>query len=68
MTNLIDGTENISVQGIVNWILLLVIFSIITVVGNYVGYKHPITDSLIGIGILSFITLLVALPNMSSNL
>lgn len=58
MTNLIDGTENISVQGIVNWILLLVIFSIITVVGNYVGYKHPITDSLIGIGILSFITLL----------
>lgn len=38
--------------------MLLVIFSIITVVGNYVGYKHPITDSLIGIGILSFITLL----------
>ena len=57
MPDLIDGSENVSVHGIFNWILLLAIFSIITVIGNYVGYKHPITDSLIGMGILSLITL-----------
>lgn len=57
MPDLIDGSENVSVHGIFNWILLLTIFSIITVVGNYLGYKHPIADSLIGMGILSLITL-----------
>ena len=57
MPDLIDGSENVSVHGIFNWILLLSIFSIITVVGNYFGYKHPIADSLIGMGILSLITL-----------
>ncbi len=58
MPELIDGSENVSVEGIFNWILLLVIFSIITVIGNYIGYKHPISDSLIGMGILSLITLI----------
>ena len=36
----------------------LFIFSVITVIGNFLGYKHPMTDSLIGMGILSVITLL----------
>ncbi|WP_296786418.1 hypothetical protein [uncultured Methanobrevibacter sp.] len=58
MPDLIDGSENVSVHGIFNWIFLLAIFSIITAIGNYVGYKHPIQDSLIGMGILSLITLL----------
>ena len=57
MPDLIDGSENITVHGIFNWILLLAIFSIITVIGNYIGYKHPITDSLIGMFILSLLTL-----------
>ena len=57
MTDLIDGSENVSVHGIINWIVLLVIFSIITVIGNYLGYKHPLTDSLVGMGILSLISL-----------
>ena len=57
MPDLIDGTENITVHGIFNWILLLSIFAIITVIGNYIGYKHPIADSLIGMFILSLITL-----------
>ena len=57
MPDLIDGSENITVHGIFNWILLLAIFSIITVIGNYLGYKHPISDSLIGMFILSLITL-----------
>ncbi len=58
MPDLIDGSENVSVQGILNWIILLVIFSVITVIGNYIGYKHPMTDSLVGMGILSLITLM----------
>lgn len=57
MPDLIDGSENITVHGIFNWILLLTIFSLITVVGNYIGYKHPIADSLIGMFILSILTL-----------
>ena len=57
MPDLLDESVDVSVEGIFNWILLLTIFSIITVVGNYVGYKHPIYDSLVGMGILSLITL-----------
>ena len=57
MPDLIDGSENVTVHGIFNWILLLVIFSIITAIGNYLGYKHPMTDSLVGMFILSLITL-----------
>ena len=57
MPELIDGSENVSVHGILNWIFLLLIFSIITVIGNYLGYKHPIADSLVGMAILSLITL-----------
>lgn len=57
MAELIDNSGNVTVHGVFNWILLLAIFSIITVIGNYIGYKHPISDSLIGMGILSLITL-----------
>lgn len=57
MPDLFDGSENVSVHGIMNWILLLIIFSIITVIGNYFGYKHPMYDSLVGMAILSVITL-----------
>ena len=57
MPDLIDGSENVSVHGILNWILLLAIFSVITVIGNFLGYKHPIADSLVGMAILSLITL-----------
>ena len=54
MVDFIDGSENVSVHGIFNWILLLAIF--ITVIGNYIGYQHPIGDSLVGMSILSIIT------------
>ena len=57
MADMIDGSEAVSIQGLINWILLLVIFSIITVIGDWVGYKHPIADSLIGMLILSVIAL-----------
>ena len=58
MPDFIDGSENVSVHGIFNWILLLAIFSIITVIGNYLGYQHPMSSSLVGMGILSLITLI----------
>ena len=58
MPDLMDGSETVSVHGILNWILLLIIFSIITVIGNYLGYKHPMYDSLVGMAILSVITLI----------
>ena len=57
MPDLIDGSEAVSVHGILNWILLLAIFSIITVIGNYLGYNHPMAGSLVGMAILSVITL-----------
>ena len=57
MPNSIERKKDIS-DGILNWILLLAIFSIITAIGNYAGYEHPISDSLIGMCILSFIALL----------
>lgn len=55
--DIIDGTEIVSVDGVINWITLLIIFSIITAIGNYVGYHHPIGESLVGLFILSAITL-----------
>ena len=57
MPDLIDGSENVSIHGILNWIFLLTIFSIITAIGNYLGYHHPMEQSLVGMAILSLITL-----------
>lgn len=57
MVDLVDSTDSVSVDGIFNWISLLAIFSVITVIGNYVGYHHPIAESLVGMAILSIITL-----------
>ena len=59
MMSELDGRFRfVFMEGISNWIFLLVIFSIMTAIGNYMGYKHPISESLIGMGILSLIALL----------
>ena len=58
MSDLLEGSESVSVHGIFNWILLLIIFSIITVVANYLGYQHPMAGSLVGMAILSVVTLI----------
>lgn len=42
---------------ILHWILILLIFSIISAVGNFLGYSHPITPTFIGLLILSGIAL-----------
>lgn len=38
---------------ILNWIFILLIFSIISTIGNFVGYEHPIVPTFIGTLILS---------------
>ena len=58
MVDLIDEPVDVSTHGVFNWILLLTIFSVITVIGNYIGYGHPLADSFIGMGILALITLI----------
>ncbi|MDO5852332.1 MAG: hypothetical protein Q4Q23_07580 [Methanobacteriaceae archaeon] len=40
-----------------NWCMILIIFSIITTIGNIVGYNHPLNDSFIGLLILCGISL-----------
>ncbi|MBQ9159936.1 MAG: hypothetical protein IJ122_01265 [Methanobrevibacter sp.] len=57
MTEMNDEFKIISVPGLVNWIFLLLVFSIITTIGNCMGYRHPISESLIGMIILSLIAL-----------
>ena len=40
-----------------NWCVILLIFSFITCIGNFVGYNHPLGESFIGLLILCGITL-----------
>ncbi len=58
MTEETQKKELISIEEVVNWILLLVIFSVLVSIGSYVGYHHPIGLSLVGMFILSFVTLI----------
>ena len=53
MTEETQKKELISIEEVVNWILLLVIFSVLVSIGSYVGYHHPIGLSLVGMFILS---------------
>ncbi len=39
------------------WVGILLIFSFITAIGNWVGYQYPFQESLIGMFILCFISL-----------
>lgn len=58
MTEETQKKELVSIEEVVNWILLLVIFSVLVSIGSYVGYHHPISLSLVGMFILSFVTLI----------
>ncbi|MEE0490153.1 MULTISPECIES: hypothetical protein [Methanosphaera] len=40
------------------WILILIIFSFMSAIGNYIGYHYPFQESLYGMFILCAITLL----------
>ena len=50
-------TEKISIKILVEWIGILLIFSIISAIGNVVGYHYPFMESLIGMFILCGISL-----------
>lgn len=49
---------NLSLKMIGEWIGLLLIFSVMAAVGNWVGYQYPFMESLFGMFILCFISLL----------
>ncbi len=47
----------LSVNMILEWIGILLIFSVMAAIGNWVGFQYPFTDSLIGMLILCAISL-----------
>ena len=49
---------NLSFKMVSEWIGILLIFSIMTALGNWVGYQYPFVESLIGMFILCFISLI----------
>lgn len=48
---------NLSFKMVSEWIGILLIFSIMAAIGNWVGYHYPFVESLIGMFILCFISL-----------
>ncbi len=48
----------LSINTVVEWILILLIFSVMSAIGNWVGYQYPFQESLIGMLILCAITLI----------
>lgn len=48
----------LSIKTVVEWILLLIIFSFMGAIANVVGYSYPFTISFIGMLILCLITLI----------
>ena len=48
----------LSKEVVMEWILILIIFSFMSAIGNYIGYHYPFQESLYGMFILCAITLL----------
>ncbi len=48
---------DLSFKMVFEWIGILLIFSVLAAIGNYVGYQYPFIESLIGMFILCFISL-----------
>ena len=46
-----------SIDTVLEWIGILVIFSIMSAIGNYVGYQYPFQESIVGMFILCLISL-----------
>ena len=51
------ASEDLSEGKLLRWSTLLVIFSFIVAVGNFIGYQSPIIDGFIGMIIISLITI-----------
>ncbi|RAP53604.1 MAG: hypothetical protein BZ138_00395 [Methanosphaera sp. rholeuAM270] len=49
---------DLSFKMVGEWVGILLIFSVMSAIGNYVGYNYPFQESLIGMFILCFISLL----------
>ena len=49
---------NFSIHTVLQWIVILLIFSVMTSIGNYVGFQYPLQDAMIGMLILCAISLI----------
>lgn len=49
---------DLSIKTVLEWIGILLIFSVMTSIGNYVGFNYPLQEALIGMFILCFISLI----------
>ena len=49
---------DLSINTVLEWIGILLIFSVMTSIGNYVGFRYPLQEALFGMFILCFISLL----------
>lgn len=47
----------LSIKMVLEWIAILLIFSLMAAVGNWVGFQYPFVDSLIGMFILCLVSL-----------
>ncbi len=50
--------KRLSINMVLEWIGILLIFSVMAAIGNWVGFKYPFMESLIGMFILCIISLL----------
>lgn len=49
--------SKLSITMVLEWIGILLIFSVMSAIGNWVGFQYPFVESLIGMFILSIISL-----------
>lgn len=52
-----DASDGLSLGKLKRWSVLLLVFSVIVTVGNYVGFHTPLIDTFIGMMIISIVTL-----------
>lgn len=48
----------LSKKTVMEWILILLIFSVMSAIGNWIGFRYPFGESLIGMFILCIMTLM----------
>lgn len=49
---------NLTINTVIEWIIILLLFSVMAAVGNWVGFKYPLEDALIGMLILCSISVI----------
>lgn len=50
--------SKLSINMVLQWIGILLLFSVMSAIGNWVGFQYPFQESLMGMFILCFISLI----------